>query len=99
MQDVRKLEKMMEKDSRRMYSSAVSNYIKFQSETADFSNTLEDNKYEFRVEETLASLAKCLNIIVLPSASTKLIEGTRHVMQEMQKSALMQSHYQIMNVR
>lgn len=74
--DVRKLEKLMEKDPRRMYSSAVSNYIKFQSETADFSNTLEDNKYEFRVEETLASLANMPEYNSSPRPRAKLIEGS-----------------------
>ena len=74
--DVRKLEKLMEKDPRRMYSSAVSNYIKFQSETADFSNTLEDNKYEFRVEETLASLANKPEYNNSPRPRAKLIEGS-----------------------
>ena len=74
--DVRKLEKLMEKDPRRMYSSAVSNYIKFQSETADFSNTLEDNKYEFRVEETLASLADNPEYNNSPRPRARLIEGS-----------------------
>ena len=71
--DVRKLEKLMEKDPRRMYSSAVSNYIKIQSETANFTNTIEDNSYEFRVEETLASLADNPEYNNSPRPRAKLI--------------------------
>jgi len=74
--DVRELEKLMEKDPRRMYSSAVSNYIKFQSETADFTNTIEDNSYEFRVEETLDSLADNPEYNNSPRPRAKLIEGS-----------------------
>ncbi len=74
--DVRELEKLMEKDPRRMYSSAVSNYIKFQSETADFANTIEDKSYEFRVEETLGSLASKPEFNNSPWPRAKLIEGS-----------------------
>ena len=63
----------MEKDPRRMHSSAVSNYIKIQSETANFTNTIEDNSYEFRVEETLASLADNPEYNNSPRPRAKLI--------------------------
>lgn len=51
--DVRILEQKMAKDPRRMYSSAVSNYIKFKSENADIKNTRNDLEYERAVEQIL----------------------------------------------
>lgn len=74
--DVRKLEKLMEKDPRRMYSAAVNNYIKFKSESADFTNTIEDKFYEFRVEETLASLSNNPKYNNSPRPRAQLVEGS-----------------------
>lgn len=78
LKDVRELEKLMERDPKRMYSAAVSNYIKYKSESADLTNTIEDKRYEFRVEETLASLSSHNKPEYngAPRPRAKLIEGS-----------------------
>ncbi|MGX7199803.1 hypothetical protein [Enterococcus nangangensis] len=53
--DVRLMEKQMEHDPKRMYSSAVSNYIKFISESADLKNTLDDANYENDINQWIAT--------------------------------------------
>lgn len=53
--DVRLMEKQMEHDPKRMYSSAVSNYIKFISEADDLTNTLDDANYENDINHWIAT--------------------------------------------
>lgn len=73
---VKRLEKQMPNDPKRMYSSAVSNYIKYKihSETPD--NHHQDLDYLIDVEETLARTTSLPTHIVTPRDSTELISGT-----------------------
>lgn len=51
--DVKKLEKHMEKDPKRMYSAAVSNYIKFKAYQNEYEYLVEEASYLYLVEKEL----------------------------------------------
>lgn len=51
--DVKLLESLMPKDPKRMYSAAVSNYIKYRVEAIDIENTVKDSYYGYEVEKII----------------------------------------------
>lgn len=54
LQDVKVLEQQMEKDPRRMYSSAVSNFIKFKAYQVENEYLIDENSYLNDIEKELA---------------------------------------------
>lgn len=53
--DVKNLEKHMEKDPKRMYSAAVSNYIKFNAYQNEYAYLVEEASYLYLVEKELTT--------------------------------------------
>lgn len=53
--DVKKVEKHMEKDPKRMYSAAVSNYIKFKAYQNEYEYLVEETRYLYLVEKELTT--------------------------------------------
>lgn len=74
--DVRMLEQQMINDPRRMYSSAVSNYIKFKSEKEDMENTNNDLTYERAVEKILQPSRKIPTWNDSPQPRASLVIGS-----------------------
>lgn len=54
--DVKRMERLMEKDPKRMYSSAVSNYIKFRALETEQVYLIEDSKYNHLIEEEISHI-------------------------------------------
>ena len=66
----------MPNDPRRMYSSAVSNYIKYKIHSENPDNYHQDLDYLMDVEETLSRTPSFPKHVVTPQDSPKLISGT-----------------------
>ncbi|MDR2833561.1 MAG: HNH endonuclease [Streptococcaceae bacterium] len=74
--DVRELEKYMSKSPNRMYSAAISNYIKFKSEFIDLLDTKEDINYGSDIEAIIVTKEDRLpRYNNQPQPPSKLIKG------------------------
>lgn len=74
--DVKKLENLMDRDPKRMYSSAVSNFIKFRVERIDIENTIKDMLYENEVEKILVSESSKSELNHVLQPKSVLVEET-----------------------
>lgn len=79
--DVKQMESVMERDPKRMYSSAVSNYIKFKAYEMEKVFLLEDARYNHSIEEELSSLSESETIVekVAPVQPAALKDESRMV--------------------
>lgn len=79
--DVKQMESVMERDPKRMYSSAVSNYIKFKAYEMEKVFLLEDPRYNHSIEEELSSLSESETIVekVAPVQPAALKDESRMV--------------------
>lgn len=81
LRDVKQMESLMERNPKRMYSSAVSNYIKFQAFEMEKVYLIEDSNYNHSIEEELSSLSKSEVVVgkIIPVRPATLKDESRTI--------------------
>lgn len=89
LKDVKNLENHMEKDPKRMYSAAVSNYIKFKAYENEQDYLVEEATYLYSVEKELATtfVKSGREKVIQPTPPAKLKENSTQIYQRSRRVA------------